>query len=109
MDSDNNQEHDDASVDEDDEQYCDEKGGAKHPPPVRTYLPVVTSCMKWWVAIFLGILFFIFAYGGTYNFTNAVWTSGCLPSYLCRPGCATTLGVFIHAILFMFVVRLLLY
>lgn len=77
--------------------------------PVRTYLPTVTSSMKWWLAIFLALLFFLLAFGGTYNLTNTVWTSLGLPSYLKGSGCPTTLGVFIHAILFALIIRLILW
>ena len=75
----------------------------------RPYLPTVTSTMKWWLAIFLGFLFFLIAYGGTYNFTNCVWTSAGLPSYLCAPGCPNICGVIIHAIIFVLIIRLILW
>lgn len=77
--------------------------------PVRTYLPTVTNSMKWWLAIFLGILFFIIAAPVTYNVTNCIWTSVCLPSYLCAPGCPNVWGVLIHAIIFILLIRLFLW
>lgn len=77
--------------------------------PIRTYLPTVTSSMKWWLAIFLGLLFFIVAFPGTYNLTNAIWTSLGLPSFLQAPGCPTTVGVLIHAIIFLIIIRLILW
>lgn len=79
------------------------------PAPVRTYLPTVTNSMKWWLAIFLGVLFFIIAFGGTYNLTNAIWTSVGLPTYLNAPGCPNVFGVFLHAIVFALLIRLILW
>lgn len=78
-------------------------------PPVRSFLPTVTNSMKWWLAIFLGILFFLIAFGGTYNLTNAVWTGIGLPSFLNAPGCPNTWGVFIHAVVFTLLIRLILW
>lgn len=75
----------------------------------RPYLPKVTNSMKWWLAIFLGFLFFLIAYGGTYNFTNYAWTCAGLPSYLCGPGCPTVWGVVVHAIIFILIIRLILF
>jgi len=77
--------------------------------PIRTYLPTVTNSMKWWLSIFLGLLFFIVAFPGTYNLTNALWTGIGLPSFLTAPGCPTTLAVFVHAIVFAIIIRLLLW
>lgn len=78
-------------------------------PCARTYLPTVTNSMKWWLAIFLGILFFIIAFGGTYTLTNALWTGLGLPCYLVAPGCPNVWGVFIHAIIFILIIRLILW
>lgn len=78
-------------------------------PCVRTYLPCVTSAMKWWLAVLLGILYFIVAFGGTYNFTNALWTGLCLPSYINTSGCPKSFGVFVHAIVFILIIRLILW
>lgn len=77
--------------------------------PVRTYLPTVTSSMKWWLAIVLGLLFFIMAFGGTYNVTNAVWTGIGLPTYMNGPGSPKWWGVLIHAIIFILIIRLILW
>jgi hypothetical protein len=77
--------------------------------PARSYLPTVTNSMKWWLAILLGVLFFVIAFPGTYNLTNAIWTSLGLPSFLTAPGCPTTLAVLIHALVFALIVRLLLW
>jgi heme A synthase len=77
--------------------------------PIRSYLPLVTNSMKWWLAIFLGILFFLIALGGTYNLTNAIWTGIRLPSFLNAPGCPNTWGVLIHAIVFVLLIRLILW
>lgn len=76
---------------------------------IRTYRPTVTSSMKWWMAISLAILFFLIASPVAYNFTNAVWTSIGLPSLLNGPGCPNILGVFVHAIVFAIIVRILLW
>jgi hypothetical protein len=75
----------------------------------KTILPTVTSSMKWWLAIVLGGLFFIFGYGGTYNLTNTVLTTVGSPSYLIVPGCPNVLGVTSHALLFILCVRLILW
>lgn len=77
--------------------------------PVRTYLPTVTNSMKWWLAIFLGILFFIFALPISFYVVNSVWTCLCLPSFMCPEGCAKVWGVLIMAILFTIVIRLILW
>jgi len=77
--------------------------------PVRPYLPTVTNSMKWWLAIFLGILFFIFAFGGTYNLTGTVFNSVGFPSYLVSSGCPSIWGVLVHAMLFILVIRLILW
>ena len=81
------------------------------PPPtdLRSYVPTVTNAMKWWLAIFLGILFFLIAFPGTYNVTNAVWTSVGLPSYMNAPGAPNAWGVLIHAIIFALIIRLILW
>lgn len=77
--------------------------------PIRSFLPSVTNSMKWWLAIFLGILFFLIAFGGTYNLTNSIWTGIGLPSFLKAPGCPNTTGVLIHAIVFVLLIRLILW
>jgi hypothetical protein len=78
-------------------------------PPVRTYFPTVTSSMKWWLSIFLGILAFLIFFGGTYNVTNSIWVSLGLPSFLYGPGCPTVGAVVIHAIIFALIIRLILW
>ena len=77
--------------------------------PIRTYLPTVTNSMKWWLAIFLGILAFIIFFPGTFNLTNAIWTSFGLPSFLQAPGSPTVVGVLIHAVIFAVIIRLVLW
>ena len=77
--------------------------------PDKTYSPRVSNSMKWWLAIFLGIVFFIVALGAVYNLSNAVWTSAGFPTYLCGPGCPNAWGVFIHAIIFVIIIRLILW
>jgi len=72
-------------------------------------VPTVTNGMKWWLAILVGILFFLLAFGGTYNFTNAIWTSLGGPSYLKAPGCPNGWGVLVHTILFILLIRLILW
>jgi hypothetical protein len=72
-------------------------------------VPSVTSPMKWWLAIILGFIFFIFAYGGTYNLTNKIWTTLGGKSYLTNSGSPNIWGVIIHAILFTLFIRLLLW
>lgn len=74
-----------------------------------TIVPSVTSAMKWWLAILVGFIFFIFAYGGTYNLTNKVWTSLGGKSYVGNPQSPRTWGVIIHAILFTLFIRLILW
>ena len=75
----------------------------------RSYLPCITSSMKWLLALALALLFLIFAYSGTYCLTNSILSELCVPSYYCAPGCVTTGGVLIHALVFLLVVRLILW
>lgn len=75
----------------------------------RSYLPCITSSMKWLLACALALLFLIFAYSGTYCLTNSLLSEVCFPSYYCAPGCVTTLGVIVHAIVFLLVIRLILW
>ena len=75
---------------------------------IRSFIPVVTNSMKWWLAIFLALLFFIIAFPGTYKLTNTLWTAVGLPSYM-TGGCPSVIGVLIHAAIFGIIVRLLLW
>ena len=34
----------------------------------QTVVPTVTSAMKWWLALILGVLFFLLSFGGTLQF-----------------------------------------
>lgn len=77
--------------------------------PARSTLPTITGSMKWWLSIFLGVLFFIIAFPGTYNVTNAIWTSLGFPSFLTAPGCPSTLAVLIHALVFAIIIRLIMW
>jgi hypothetical protein len=77
--------------------------------PVRTYLPTVTNAMKWWLAIFLGVLAFLIFFTGTYNITNRVWIAAGLPTFLYGPGCPKAWGVVLQAILFVLLIRLILW
>ncbi len=79
------------------------------PPAVRTYLPTVTNSMKWWLAIFLGLIAFLIFLGATYNVTNSIWTAIGLPSFLNGPGNPKVWGVLIHAIIFALIIRLILW
>lgn len=78
-------------------------------PPMRTYLPTVTNSMKWWLAIFLGLLAFLVFFTATYNVTNSIWTSVGFPTFLVAPGTPNAWGVLIHAIIFALIVRLILW
>jgi hypothetical protein len=79
------------------------------PNPVRTYQPSVSNSMKWWLALFLGLLAFLIFLGGTYNLTNNIWIHLGLPSFMNAPGCPKAWGVLIHAIIFALIVRLILW
>lgn len=83
--------------------------GPSPPVPTRAYLPTVTSSMKWWLAILMGILFLIFAFPGTYNLVNSIWTTVGLPSLLQSPGKPTIWGLVVQAILFLLFIRILLW
>ena len=76
---------------------------------IRSFLPTVTNSMKWWLAIFLALLFFVLAFPGTYNLTNSLWSAVGLPRYLSSSGCPTVVGVLIHAAVFGLIVRILLW
>jgi len=65
--------------------------------------------MKWWLAIFLGLIFFVLAIGAAYNFTAWVWTTMGLPCYLRCDGCPNGWGVFVHALIFILIIRIILW
>src|SRR5205085_2066817 len=62
----------------------------------KSYLPRITSNMKWLFAIILGLLFFFFAMCITYQFTNCVAGGLCMPGTLNDDGTCCLYGVFIH-------------
>jgi hypothetical protein len=72
-------------------------------------LPTVTSSMKWFLALLLGLIAFLIFFGGTYNLSNAIWTGVGGRSYLIAPGCPNVWGVLVHAIIFVLIIRLLLW
>jgi len=77
--------------------------------PIRTYLPTVTSSMKWWLAIFLGFIAFLIFLPIMYNLTNSLWTGLGLPSLLNTFGSPRVVGVLVQAILFALLIRLILW
>ncbi len=72
-------------------------------------VPTVTNSAKWWLALAIGFFFFVFAFGGAYSLTNALWTRVGGPSFLVAPGCPNTIGVLTHTILFVLFIRLILW
>lgn len=75
----------------------------------RPYIPYVSNSMKTWIAFLLGLLFFLIAYGGTYDITNTVAQCLCWDTYLCAPGCPSTGATLVHAIIFALLIRLCLW
>lgn len=67
----------------------------------------LTSAQKWWVSFFVAVLFFVIASPVAYDFTSSISLSIGGPR-LSGPG-ASLLGLFIHALIFMLVVRLILW
>jgi hypothetical protein len=78
-------------------------------PSTKMVVPTVTNSMKWWLALLLGFLFFLLAFGGTYNLTNGIWTGVGGQSFLIAPGCPNVWGVLVHAIIFALIIRLILW
>lgn len=77
--------------------------------PIRTYLPTVTNSMKWWLAIFLGVIAFIIFLPIMYKLINTLWTGLGLPSLLNTNGSQKVIGVLIQAVLFALLIRLILW
>lgn len=64
---------------------------------------------KWWIAIFLGLLFAIFASPLLFGLTN-IFIGGALSTVpLYEPLGATIFGLVVHTIIFIFVIRILLW
>jgi len=72
-------------------------------------MPYVTNSMKWWLALFLGALFFLLALPYTYQLINMGITGVGLPSVLTGDSCPTVMAVLINAILFVLIIRLILW
>jgi protein-S-isoprenylcysteine O-methyltransferase Ste14 len=66
-----------------------------------TVQTVPTNSEKWWCAIVLGVLFALISSSFVYSITNNVVHTWC-------GGGATILGVFIHTLVYILIVRLLL-
>lgn len=68
---------------------------------------MATNEQKWVISLTSGILFYIIALPQTYEcVTNPIFESLDLP--LIQNGSPTTFGVFIHAIVFFLIVRLMM-
>lgn len=74
---------------------------------VHTDDATTTSGQKWWAAVLLGLIFFILsspaAYAGTTAFT--IWLGGMPTAY----GGPTIAGLVLHTLIFILVIRLLLW
>lgn len=70
--------------------------------------PPLTNGEKWWIALFVAIIFFIFASPVAFAITNELITTAGGPRF-CRAGGVTWIGLFIHTVIVFFVVRLLLW
>lgn len=80
-----------------------------------TVFSTATPAMKWWLSIFLGLLFFILALPATYRLTGQVYGivrasddfigGDCLP----REYSPSITGVVAHSALFTLVVRLIMW
>lgn len=68
-----------------------------------------SSSAKWWLAIFVAIIFFIIAAPCTYNLTNGIVEAAGLPGFLCAPGCPNIWGVLLHAVVFAIVLRIIMW
>jgi hypothetical protein len=68
---------------------------------------MATNEQKWVISLISGILFYIIALPQTYEcVTNPIFESLDLP--LLRNGSPSTFGVFVHAIVFFLIVRLMM-
>lgn len=66
-----------------------------------------TSGQKWWAAIILGFIFAIISSLFFYTITNAIFTSlGGLPTAYGGP---TLIGLILHTVIFILIVRLILW
>lgn len=75
--------------------------------PKRSYLPTVTSSMKWWLAIVLGLLFFVVSSPLSYRLTNSIWNGLKLPGG--GLGSPTLIGSLLHAVVFAIIIRILIW
>jgi hypothetical protein len=67
-----------------------------------------TNAEKWWFAFLLGLLFAIISSNVAYGLTNLGSSVLCLPATIA--GCGPTLyGLIVHTIIFIIVVRLVLW
>jgi hypothetical protein len=65
---------------------------------------MATSQEKWKISAFSAVLFFIVASPFLYSLVNSITSRLGLP--IANNGCPTYLGLFIHALVFMLLVRL---
>lgn len=70
--------------------------------------PTFTSSQKWWYSLILAVLFLIFSSSILYSLTSSISTALGLPVIYVTPGGTTFYGLFIHTLLFFFLVRILM-
>jgi len=67
-----------------------------------------TSGQKWWMAVILGFLFFILASTSSFKISNKIFKSIYFPkSY--SGGAATLFGLFVHMLIYILVIRIILW
>ena len=65
---------------------------------------MTTSAQKWQISIFSAILFYIIASPFLFNLVNSITSQFGIT--VANNGCPTSLGLFIHAIVFLLLTRL---
>lgn len=67
----------------------------------------ITSGQKWWMAVIVGFIFFIIASPSFFKLTQKL-TNFFLPIIYCQ-GQITLFGLFVHTLIFIIIIRIILY